>query len=187
MKTIKFYEGKNIYLRPVESNDEKLVHFGRNNSSVRETLFLFSPMTIEQIRTELQNWIGNHETVLLTICQQSDDEPVGQTAFVRIDHVSRAAIFYIAIYDPEFWSKGFATEATELMVDYGFDILNLNRIQLHVSTENEYAIKTYKKVGFEIEGTLRQAMYHHNRYSDFYVMSILRDEYYTKRKTVTNS
>lgn len=187
MKTIKFYEGKNIYLRPVESNDEKLVHFGKNNPSVRETLYLFSPMTLEQVRLELQNWVGNNETVLFTICQQSDDEPVGQTAFVRIDRVSRAATFYIAIYNPDFWSKGYASEATKLMVDYGFEILNLNRIQLHVSCENEHAIKAYKKVGFVVEGTLRQAMYHHDRYSDFYVMSILREEFYNKRKAETNS
>jgi RimJ/RimL family protein N-acetyltransferase len=187
MKSVKFYEGEKVYLRPVESNDAQLVYYGKNNQSVRETLYLFSPMTLEQIREELQNWVSNKEIILLTICQQSDDLPVGQTAFVRIDHVSRAAIFYIAIYNPDFWSKGYATEATKLMVEYGFGILNLNRIQLHVSCENEYAIKAYKTAGFTIEGTLRQVMYHHDKYSDFYVMSVLREEFYSSKKIETKS
>ncbi|MBM4175439.1 MAG: GNAT family N-acetyltransferase [Ignavibacteria bacterium] len=185
MELIKFSEGKKIYLRPFEPEDLKLVYFGKNNVSVRETLYLYSPMTVDQVDEELQNWINNRETVLFTICQQSDNQSVGQTAFVRIDQVSRTAIFYIAIYDPNFWSKGYATESTQLMIEYGFEILNLNRIQLHVSCENDHAIKAYKKVGFLIEGTLRQAMYHNNRYSDFYVMALLREDFYKWRNSET--
>ncbi len=185
MDLVKFSEGKKIFLRPFEPNDTKLVYFGKNNALVREALYLYSPMTIDQVDKELQTWINNRETVLFTICQQSDNQPVGQTAFVRIDQISRAAIFYIAIYNTNFWSKGYATEATQLMIEYGFEILNLNRIQLHVSCENVHAIKTYKKVGFLIEGTLRQAMYHHDKYSDFYVMAILREDFYKSRKSET--
>ncbi len=70
------------------------------------------------------------------------------------------------------------------MIQYGFDILNLNRIQLHVCCDNVFAVKAYEKAGYKIEGTLRQAMYHHNKYCDFYVMGILRSEYYsTKTET----
>lgn len=64
------------------------------------------------------------------------------------------------------------------MVKYAFDILNLNRLHLHVCAENDKAVKAYQKAGYTIEGTLRQAMYHHNRYIDFFVMGMLREEYY---------
>lgn len=178
MAPVKFISGEKVYLRPVEEADYNLVHFGKNNEEVRETLFLFSPLTMQQVTAELKSWIENKETALFTICQNGTDLPVGQTALLRIDYVSRAAIFYIAIYDPAFWSKGFASEATKLVVKYAFDVLNLNRIQLHVSSENTNGIKAYQKAGFKIEGTLRKAMYHHNRYVDFLVMGILREEYY---------
>jgi len=46
---VKFYEGEKVYLRPVEENDLQLFYFGKNNSQVRETLFLFFPMTYEQV------------------------------------------------------------------------------------------------------------------------------------------
>ena len=178
MRVVKFFVGEKVYLRPVEEKDLELVYSGKNDTAVRETLFLFTPMTLEQVRSEMVNWSNSKEIVLFTICRQSDDEPVGQTALVRIDHVSRAAVFYIAIYDPAFWSQVFAGEATRLMAKYGFDILNLNRIQLHVCCDNVYGIKAYQRVGFQVEGTLRQAMYHHNRYCDFYVMAMLRQDYY---------
>ncbi len=68
------------------------------------------------------------------------------------------------------------------MVEYGFEILNLNRIQLHVAVENQNAIRAYEKCGFKIEGTLREAMYHHNRYCDFHLMAILRSEFYKMKQ-----
>ncbi len=178
MTAVKFYQGKKVYLRPVEQEDHELVYAGKNDAHVRETLFLSAPMTLEQVRAEMNAWTGSKETVLFTICRQDDQQPVGQTALVRIDLVSRAAVFFIAIYNPAFWSQGFAGEATRLMVDYAFNVLNLNRIQLHVCCDNDHAVKAYQHAGFKVEGTLRQAMYHHNRYCDFFVMSILREEYY---------
>ncbi|MDP4115419.1 MAG: GNAT family protein [Bacteroidota bacterium] len=182
MKKITFLTGEKIYLRPFEENDINLVQYGKNNPLVRETLFLFAPVTQKQIQQEMLSWSESKEIVLFTICRKEDDAPVGQIAFVRIDYVSRAAVFYIAIYDDDSWSQGYGKEATSLMVEYGFDILNLNRIQLHVALENEKGIKAYKKAGFVIEGTLREAMYHHDRYVDFYVMGILRKEFYGNKE-----
>lgn len=181
MYTIKFVEGEKIYLRPYAESDLDLVHCGKNDPLVRETLFLAFPQTLDQVRAEMNSWSTARETVLFTICSRAGDKPVGQTAFVRIDHVSRAAVFYLALYDTGEWSRGYGGEATRMMLDYGFNILNLNRIQLHVSCENEHAVSAYKKAGYSIEGTLRQAMYHHDRYVDFYVMGILREEYYRRQ------
>lgn len=182
MKIPKFLKGLKVYLRPYIESDLDLVIFGKNDPHVRETLHLFSPMTHEQVALEMKSWCNTKETTLFTICDHDTDEPVGQTAFVRIDLVSRAAVFYIAIYDPQFWGKGYAKEATNLMLQYAFDILNLNRVQLHVSTENIPAIKIYKDAGYSIEGTLREAMYHNNKYVDFYVMGILRSDYYKNQR-----
>lgn len=181
-KPVKFYEGDKIYLRPIEETDIELFYFGRNNPDVRETLFLFFPMTYEQVKSDVQSIMTSRENLSFTIVEKSTHQPVGQTSFVRIDYVSRMATFFLAIWDPEYWSKGYGTEATKLMVEYGFEILNLNRIQLHVAVENQNAIRAYEKCGFKIEGTLREAMYHHNRYCDFHLMAILRSEFYKMKQ-----
>lgn len=178
MKNIKFLEGEKAYLRPVQEEDAQLVYLGKNSCEVRERLFLFAPLTLEQIKKEMTDWTNSSDKTLFTICDKIDNAAVGQTALVRIDYVSRAAVFYIAIYNPEYWSKGIGGEASKLMLDYAFNTLNLNRIQLHVCVENESAVKAYKRCGYKIEGKLRKAMYLKNKYYDFYVMGILRNEYY---------
>ncbi|MBI9070751.1 MAG: GNAT family N-acetyltransferase [Melioribacteraceae bacterium] len=175
----KFVEGNNIYLRPYNKElDLELFHFGKNNSEVRETLFLFSPFTKEQTADEMDKWISCKDNVLFTICETNSNNPIGLTGLFRIDMVSRAAVFFISIYDSGYWSKGYGSEATKLILKYSFDILNLNRIQLHVAKNNVKGVKAYEKNGFQVEGTLREAMYKNNEYFDFYVMGILRKEYY---------
>lgn len=179
MSIVKFIDGEKIYLRPVEDGDAELFYFGKNDPSVRETLFLFKPFTKTVIKEEINNWLKNDENILFTICEKESDKVIGLTGLFRVDYVSRAAVFFIAIYDPEFWSKGYGGEATKFVIRYSFDILNLNRLQLHVSVENEKGVMAYKKAGFTIEGTLREAMYHNDKYVDFYVMGLLRGEYYS--------
>ncbi|MBU0475388.1 MAG: GNAT family N-acetyltransferase [Bacteroidetes bacterium] len=175
----KFIASENIYLRAYEeTSDLDLLHFGKNSSEVRDTLFLFSPVTKKQVAEEMEKLVAAKENELFTICESSTNIPIGVTGLFRIDFISRAAIFFIAIYNPEFWSKGYGKEATKLILKYSFDILNLNRIQLHVAKSNVKGVKAYEKAGFKIEGTLREAMYHNNEYIDFYVMGILRKEYY---------
>lgn len=175
----KFIESDNIYLRPYdETSDLGLFYFGENNPQVRDTLFLFSPLTQNETKAKIDGWLSSKENKIFTICENDTNIPIGITALFRIDFVSRAAVFFIAIYNPEFWSKGYGKEATKLILNYSFDILNLNRVQLHVAKSNIKGVKAYEKAGFKIEGTLREAMYHNNEYIDFYVMGILRSEYY---------
>ncbi len=179
---IKFLEGSRIYLRPFdEQKDIELFQQGKNLPEVRETLFLFNPMTRQETLHEAELWRKSKENILFTICENETSEPLGETGLFRIDHVSRAAILYLAIYNPDCWSKGFGTEATKLVLKYSFDILNLNRVQLHVASNNLGGVKAYEKCGFKIEGTLREAMYHNNEYVDFFVMGILRKEYYDSK------
>lgn len=180
-RVIKFLNGKKVYLRPFdEKKDLELFQFGKNNDKVRDTLFLFRPMTEQDTLTEANQWLISKENIVFTICEQNGNEPIGETGLFRIDYVSRAAIFYIAIYDPKYWSKGYGSEATDLVLKYSFDVLNLNRIQLHVAANNLAGVKIYERSGFVIEGTLREAMYHNNEYIDFFVMGILRKDYYKR-------
>ena len=172
-----FLQGEKVYLRPISIDDAEFICEGENNPEVRYSLFLAFPAETHRRREQIQEYMNSKETILLTIIEKKTDRAVGQTAFFRIDWVSRAAIFYLAILDPEDWCKGFGTEATHLMVDYAFNTLNLNRIQLHVWADNTSAIKIYSQVGFIKEGILRQAMFHDYNYCDFWVMGVLKDDW----------
>jgi len=71
----------------------------------------------------------------------------------------------------------YGTEATQLMLKYGFMTLNLNRIVLNVYSTNPFALRAYKKAGFILEGTLRQDMFREGKYIDVFRMGILREEW----------
>ena len=172
-----FLIGTKIYLRSPEPGDENIIALSENHPEPRQYLYYALPTSIETQWKRIELRMQDHSIIFLTICKIEDDKPIGCTSFVRIDWAGRMATFYIAIAEKENWSKGYGKEATQLMVDYAFNTLNFNRVQLHVSVENERAIKAYEKVGFIKEGTLRQAMYFDNHYIDFYLMALLKDDY----------
>ena len=77
----------------------------------------------------------------------------------------------------ELVGKGYAKEATKLLLSYCFLRLNMNRLYLRVYSDNIKAIKLYQKCGFKIEGTLREALFDSGTFKDLLVMSILRKEF----------
>jgi RimJ/RimL family protein N-acetyltransferase len=172
-----FLIGKTIYLRAPEAGDEEMYAASENHPDPRRTLYYAIPNSQQQQWDKIQKAVHDPHTIIFTICRRVDDIPIGTTSLVRIDWIGRMGIFYLAIAGKENWSLGYGREITRMMIEYAFSTLNLNRIQLHVSTENEAAIKVYKDCGFIIEGTLRQAMFFDNHYIDFYVMGILREDW----------
>jgi len=177
-----FIVGEKVYLRAVEMEDAQLLLHCNNQPEVRETFFIAFPSNTNRQELDIKNLYDRQDYIPFVICEKEIGRDIGITAFHRVDLVSRAAVYSIRIADEKDWGKGFGGEVTRLMVAYGFEQLNLNRIQLVVSTENERGYRAYIKAGFVQEGLLRKAMYHYDRYSDFYIMSILREEYYKRKK-----
>lgn len=185
-----FMSSERLYFRPLEPEDAPMIARCKNSPFVRETFFFNLPENIAQQRDYLKDLYKPDRRLDYTpfaITLKENDIAIGVTAFHRIDLVSRAAVYSIIISDESEWGKGYAGEVTRQMIKYGFEILNLNRIQLVVSAENVRAAHVYEKCGFVREGVMRQAMYHHNRYSDFIMMSILRAEYYAKLKDASDT
>jgi RimJ/RimL family protein N-acetyltransferase len=90
----------------------------------------------------------------------------------------RKARLGVMIGEKEYWSKGYGTDAMLTFLRFGFDEMNLNRIDLTVFDGNERAKACYRKCGFVEEGRLRQDRYSRGAYSDTLIMGILRDEFY---------
>lgn len=94
----------------------------------------------------------------------------------RIDHRVRACEFAILIGDSAQWGKGIGREVTSGILAYGFDELNMNRIELSVVASNARAIRLYEGLGFVTEGVKRQAQNRAGKYLDVILMAILRSE-----------
>lgn len=107
----------------------------------------------------------------------ADDKLIGNCSLFEISHKNRSAIFGIVLGEKDYWGKGYGTEATRLTVRFGFDELNLNRIQLEVYDFNPRARRAYEKAGFCHEGIRRKALFREGKYWDIEIMAILRDEW----------
>ncbi|GLX71500.1 GNAT family N-acetyltransferase [Paenibacillus glycanilyticus] len=57
---------------------------------------------------------------------------------------------------PDYWGKGYMTEALQAVIAYGFDILELKRLQAKVMPENFVSLAVLRKLRFQQEGLLRQ-------------------------------
>ena len=91
--------------------------------------------------------------------------------------IYHSAELRILIFDKKFVGNGYGSEAVDLLLDYGFNRLNLHRIWLGVNADNEGAVKCYLKCGFKEEGRLREDIFYHGKYADVIRMGILRNDW----------
>ncbi len=83
----------------------------------------------------------------------------------------------IAIGDKAYWGQGYGQDATRLLLDYAFNLLNLNSVMLGAFSFNERAINCYRRVGFKEIGRQRQARIIAGRKFDVVLMDMLAEEF----------
>ncbi|MCR8747240.1 GNAT family N-acetyltransferase [Romboutsia lituseburensis] len=84
-----------------------------------------------------------------------------------------------------YWRQGFATEAINEVINWGFIKFDLNRIGSVVFPDNIASLNLLKKIGFTKEGLLREYIIQNNMERDTVVLSLLKKEYLAKvNKTV---
>lgn len=175
---VKALEGEKVYLRPMEIEDADLLYTHLNNDSeMRRLTGTHNVFSKIEIQNSFQSLGQDSGRVGFAIVTQEGDHLVGDVALNEMVFPNnRDANFRIAIFD-EYVGQGYGSEATKLMLDYGFGILNLHRIELDVYSINERAIHVYEKLGFKREGVKRENWYYDHKYYNSVVMSILENEY----------
>ena len=92
----------------------------------------------------------------------------------------RAEIAYAISRD--YWGKGLMTEAVKEVIKFGFEKMNLNRIQAMCIPENIGSYGVMEKVGMKYEGLIREYMYIKGKFQDLKLYSILRIEYFDQKE-----
>ncbi|AIG29405.1 GNAT family acetyltransferase [Flavobacterium psychrophilum] len=77
---------------------------------------------------------------------------------------------------PEFWGQGFMQEAFPLICDYGFNKLDLNRIEGFVDSENTNCKKAVERLNFKFEGTMRDCEIKEGKYLSVAIYSKLKND-----------
>jgi len=156
IKYFKKIVDKNLYLSPINIDDvEQFTEWVNNidltvNLSIAPCIF-----TIEQEKQILENLCK--EGYNFSIIKLKNDELIGICGLLNVDKINRTAEAGIFTGNKKYWSKGYGAEAMNLLLDYSFNLLNMNSIFLRVHSFNERAIRCYQKCGFKEIGIRREA------------------------------
>lgn len=122
----------------------------------------------------------NQELILLGIFLKDSGIHIGNIAFSEIDWINRRAFIAYLLGDKDQSGKGLVTEAILMMMYYGFNRLNFNRIHGGVSNLHKASMRVCEKVGLEVEGTMRQHMLRNGEFSDTLIVGAVREEWMGK-------
>lgn len=178
--------GKRIRFRAPEREDIPTFVEWLNDPDVRRGIAVFLPMSLAREEKWFDTMIARPvETHPFAIELKKGRGwiLIGTCGFHDIDWISRKAELGIMIGDKRQWNKGLGTEAMELLLQHGFETLNLHRIYLKVFADNKGAIRSYEKAGFVHEARLREAHFGEGHYKDDLIMSVLRSEWRERNKS----
>jgi RimJ/RimL family protein N-acetyltransferase len=176
MKYFKKMIGDKCYLSPVSFDDiDKYTEWVNDMETGLFVLFASSVYDEHKERETLE-YLTKHQ-IIMAIIDKDTNKAVGICGLHERNSVHRTATFGISIGDKSYWGHGIGTEATNLMLDYGFNVLNLHNISLEVIDFNKRAQKCYEKCGFTFIGTKREAIFMAGKFHNLLIYDILACEF----------
>ena len=171
--------GKKCYLSPINIEDYDQYYQWLNDSETTIYLSVFHEIIARHREKELLEKLirTEHGNYMMAIVELETNKLLGNCGLLNVDLINRNAEFGIFIGDKKYRGKGIGEEATRLILDFGFNAINLHHIWLRVFSFNKNAIGLYKKIGFKIIGTKRESRIIGNQKVDEILMDILPHEF----------
>jgi RimJ/RimL family protein N-acetyltransferase len=173
-------KGNLIGLRAVENSDLELLKDWRNNTNFRKNF-----REVRELNTANQEgWFNKTNNspndFMFTIVRLEDNKPIGACGLLYINWINRSAdfSFYIGIDDFYIDNHGLASESTELLIKYGFNNLNLNKLWMELYEFDDQKLNFFQeKFNFKIDGKLRENCYEDGKYWDSFILSLLKFDF----------
>lgn len=188
-------ETDRLFLRPFDLEDAKRVQELAGDRRISDTAIAV-PYPYEDGMAE--DWISTHsrlrqeaEEWVFAITLRNEKRPKVERAreagssdgstligaiTLRLNNVHRRADLGYWIGVP-FWGQGFATEAAQCILEFGFSSLSLHRVEAHYLTRNKASGRVLTKLGMRHEGTLREHRSASHGFEDVEIMGITSDEF----------
>lgn len=180
-------ENKRFILRKFTKNDINDLYEYASDSEVTKFLSWDTYKNIDIAVDYIENVLlrySKNEIAPWGIEWKENSKMIGSIDFVQYDKKNFSAeIGYVL--NRKYWNKGIMTEALKEIIKFGFDEMNLMRIETRLNAMNIASEMVMQKNGLTYEGTLRKKEFLKNKFIDIRFYSILRDEYYKKSKIYT--
>ena len=170
-------EGKYVELRQIEEADLAKLRDWANSPYIRAYTREYRPLNMLNQNKWLLPLLTDQTNILFVIEKLDSSELIGCCGLTHINWKEGHGEVSIYIGEEKWQEKGYATDALQLVLKYGFEELRLHRIYAVIFEYNEASIKFFEKNGFEFEGRHREARFWDGKFYDELVYGILDYEY----------
>jgi len=182
MRYFKKIIGENIYLSPINMDDYETYTEWINDLEISINLGnAHQIFNLDKEKEITEQLVENN----FAIIDKAGDKLIGNCGIFDIDQVNKHGELGILIGEKDYWDKGIGKEAISLILDYGFNLLNLHNIMLKVYSFNKRGIKCYKKLGFKEIGKRRESRQVAGEKYDEIYMDILSSEFKDSKISVS--
>jgi hypothetical protein len=176
-------KGDLIYLTAVGEGDLKQLKDWRNIEKFKKHFREYRDLNDVMQRKWFENNVSNDPTtIMFSIRRISDNKLLGACGLCYINWIHRHADLSLYIGDNEAYidDEGFAKESCEILFDYGFYQLGLNKIWSEIYEFDSKKNELYNSLGFQLDGRLRQNYFYDGKWWDSLIISVLKSEYSPK-------
>jgi RimJ/RimL family protein N-acetyltransferase len=166
--------GKSITLGPLVPEDFSPIFCWANDAAAARLDFAYRPVDMMAHRQWWDTIGKDPGKVVFAIRKIDAPAIIGYVQVTGINPTHRSAEIGIRIGAEPNRNQGFGKETLRLAIEFCWNHLNLNRVQLIVFKHNQRAISAYKAAGFKKEGVLRKAAFIGGEWVDLVPMAILR-------------
>ncbi|WP_101842028.1 GNAT family N-acetyltransferase [Halobacillus sp. Marseille-P3879] len=171
-------KGKKIYIRPFEEEDAPaLLHLQSKNRSFFERFSMERKdhyYTVETQREKIKQFIEEAKQdrqYNFGIYTYEHDALIGTINLFQVQRGPLQSAFIGYFLDQAHNGRGFMTEAVKLVVKYGFEFLQLHRIEAGVMPHNIGSMRVLEKAGFHKEGIAKQNVKINGKWEDHQVLA----------------
>lgn len=135
--------------------------------------------TLDQVKELIDRYIAQTKegkAFRWEVIEKTSGECIGQASYFLVDKNNHFGEIEYCI-GRAFQGKGYATEATRAVIDYGFEKIGFHKVQICCRPSNRSSFRVIEKCGFVHEGTLRDYFFRNGGYEDRMFFSILKSEY----------
>lgn len=165
-----------LIIRPVSEQDINDVHPLQSLPEITRFNTADIPKNIQETEAVLSGWFADPKNLVFAIETADTNQFIGLIGIKLGREKYRNAEIWFKIYS-EFWNKGFTTEAVKRIIRFGFEDLQLHRIEAGCAVENTGSIRVLEKVGMLREAHTRKALPLQTGWSDGYDYAILDTDY----------
>ena len=169
-----------LHLKPIDWDDLDAIHQMNSFPEVERYNTIGIPKDIEQTREMLRPIIEQKESVpeksyAWAVRLKESGQFVGEIGMnVGSPKYRKSEIYYSFV--PAYWGNGYATEGVRQVLKFGFETLNLHRIEAGVATNNTASIALLERVGMLQEGHCREILPIRGQWEDNYMYAILEKD-----------